>query len=394
MNALSFGLVLAFSIIGVVVFGQAPLLQNDSITFRKRMIAAESFESVDVFDVNNDKVLDLVSGAFWYEGPDFVKRHVITQPTRFGEYYNDYSTIPMDVDGDGWTDFITGGWDDKEIYWRKNPEGYDREWKNQTIGKTGNVETTRAWDIDGDGIREVVPNNPGNPLKIFRLLTDASGKGTGKFSEHVIWSTQGHGLGFGDINKDGQGDLIIAGGWLESPSNPFSGKWKFHEEFNLQKASIPILVTDVNGDGTNDFIAGQGHDYGLSWYEQRIDASGNRSWYVHHIDPAGSQYHTMDWTDLDNDGKNELITGKRYRAHNDNDPGAADPIGLYYFKWNGKSFVKNIISYGVLGEGKGTGNYFAVADINSDLWKDIIVAGKDGLFVFYNMGSSSTRQRK
>jgi len=39
------------------------------LKFRQQLIAAESTESVGVFDVNGDKVLDIVSGSFWYEGP-------------------------------------------------------------------------------------------------------------------------------------------------------------------------------------------------------------------------------------------------------------------------------------------------------------------------------------
>ena len=93
----------------------------------------------------------------------------------------------------------------------------------------------------------------------------------------------------------------------------------------------------------------------------------------------------MKWIDIDGDGKEELITGKRYRAHNDNDPGANDPVGIYYFKWNGETFSKQIISYGEYGEGKGTGLYFSTADLKSSGRKDIIVAGKDGLFIFYNI---------
>jgi hypothetical protein len=58
------------------------------------MIAAESFEAAAVFDVNNDKQPDIVSGAYWYEGPGFVKRHFIGQPKRYGEYYDDFSAIP------------------------------------------------------------------------------------------------------------------------------------------------------------------------------------------------------------------------------------------------------------------------------------------------------------
>ncbi len=94
----------------------------------------------------------------------------------------------------------------------------------------------------------------------------------------------------------------------------------------------------------------------------------------------------MEWADIDNDGKMELITGKRYRAHNGADPGSNDLPGLYYFKWNDESFTKNIISYGRLGEGKGTGLFFAIKDLHSTGRKDIIVAGKDGLYVFYNEG--------
>jgi len=350
------------------------------------MIAAESFESVGVFDVNNDRLPDLVSGAFWYEAPGFIRRHYIGQPKRFGEYYDDFATIPMDVDGDGWMDFITGGWTDTAIYWRKNPGNNKGEWKNTVIGKTGNVETIRAWDIDGDGTLEIIPNNPGKPLKIFRLTRDPQGKGTGVFQAHEVWNKQAHGMGFGDMNHDGRGDLILANGWLEAPAKPFTDQWIFHPSFDLQAASIPIIVKDINGDGKNDFIAGKAHDYGLYWYEQVKDATNNSTWKKHPVDLSNSQFHTMEWEDLDNDGTPELITGKRYRAHNSEDPGSADPYGLYYYQWNGESFSKQVISYGQFGEAKGTGIYFQVVDLQNDGKKDIIVAGKDGLYIFYNEG--------
>jgi hypothetical protein len=358
------------------------------LQFRKQMVAAESFESVGVFDVNNDSRLDIVSGAFWYEAPTFLRRHYIGQPKRFGEYYDDFSTIPFDVDGDGWIDFITGGWADTAIYWRKNPGNNKDPWKNITIGKTGNVETTRAWDIDGDGTPEIVSNNPGKPVVIFKLITNDQGKGTGKFQAFEIWSRQGHGLGFGDINNDGRGDLLLDNGWLEAPVKPFTQKWIFHPEFSTEAASIPMIVKDINSDGKKDFIAGKAHHYGLNWYEQK-DSAGKRVWKKHVIDPLHSQYHTMELADLDNDSIPELITGKRYRAHNDQDPGSNDPIGLYYYQWNGESFTKQVISYGRFGEGKGTGIYFQVIDLQNDGKKDIVVAGKDGLCIFYNEGYGS-----
>lgn len=354
------------------------------IRFTKKKIASESYESVGVFDVNNDKVPDIVSGGFWYEGPEYRIRQAIGAAKRYGEYYDDFSTIPLDVNGDGHTDFITGGWFEGKLVWKENP-GDESEWTAHLIAEVGNIETTRSWDIDGNGVVEIVPNTPNDSLKIFRLILDNQGKGTGKFKSVAITGKHGHGLGFGDINGDGRGDLIIPSGWLEAPEKPFIETWKFHPEFELGTASVPILVGDVNQDGSNDLIVGQGHDYGLYWYEQHPkEKTKDKQWLKHAIDPFNSQYHTMEWADLDGDGTNELITGKRYRAHNGKDPGANDEIGLYYFRWNGENFSKQVIDYGSYGEGKGTGVYFRLADLNDDGRKDIIVAGKDGLVVYYN----------
>lgn len=356
------------------------------LKFLKKQIASESFESVDVFDVNNDKVPDIVSGAFWYEGPNFWKRNYIGAAKRIGEYYDDFSTIPLDVNGDGKIDFVTGGWFGKVLSWRENP-GNTKEWIDHEIAVPGNIETTRGWDVDGDGTLEIVPNTPNDPLTIYRLIKDSQGKGTGKFEAIKITDVKsGHGLGFGDVNGDGRNDFILSTGWLEAPADRFKEKWIYHEEFNLGTTSIPVIIADVNNDGVNDMIAGQAHGYGLDWYEQKRDKKGKSTWLKHIIDPFNSQYHTMAWTDIDGDGKNELITGKRYRAHNGNDPGESDPPGIYYFKWNGEAFTKQIISYGEFGEGKGTGLYFAIADLTGSGKKDIIVAGKDGLYVFYNKG--------
>ena len=115
--------------------------------------------------------------------------------------------------------------------------------------------------------------------------------------------------------------------------------------------------------------------------------SGQRTWIKHPIDPFNSQYHDLIWADIDGDGKPELITGKRYRAHCDGDPGAFDDIGIYYFKWTGENFAKQVISYGpyALG-GSGCGIHFVLADLRGTGRLDIVAPGKDGLKVFYNEG--------
>ena len=358
------------------------------VKFRKVFISDERYESAGVYDVNHDGVLDIVSGSYWYEGPDFKTFHRIGDVQAVGEYFDDFSTIPMDINGSGYLDFVTGGWFGNTLRWRENPGDTDKEWPEHIIAETGNIETTRAWDVDGDGEIEIVPNAPGSPLVVYKLVKDSKGRGTGEFTAHKILDrAQGHGLGFGDITGSGRGDFVLNDGWLEAPEDPLNGEWTFHQDFSFGwSASVPILVVDVDGDGLSDLIVGQGHDYGLDWWRQVRDKKGKISWEKHPIDPFNSQYHDLMWVDIDGDGQNELITGKRYRAHCGNDPGGYDDYGCYYFKWNGENFVKQVIDYGPPRSTKGLGIHFTVADLHGTGRLDIIAPGKDGLYVFFNEG--------
>lgn len=358
--------------------------------FTKQVISAQPYESANVVDVDGDGVLDIVSGAYWYQGPDFRKWHHIGEIKAAGEYYDDFSTIVMDIDGDGRPDYVTGGWWGDTLRWRKNPGERGKPWEEIVIAAgVGNIETTRAWDVDGDGHLEIVPNTPGHPLCAYRLVRDAAGKGTGRFEKHVLYPHGlGHGLGFGDIDGDGRGEFITPKGYLKAPAaGPYSGPWTFVEAWDLGwDASVPVIVADVNGDGLNDLIVGRAHSYGLDWWQQSKAADGTRTFTRRPIDPFNAQYHDLQWADIDGDGKPELVTGKRFRAHCGNDPGEFDEVGIYYFKWTGDGFAKQVISYGPPGVGKGCGIHFALADLRGSGRLDVIAPGKDGLAVFWNEG--------
>ncbi|MDD5706532.1 MAG: VCBS repeat-containing protein [Kiritimatiellae bacterium] len=363
------------------------------LRWKKVWIADDTYESAGVFDADNDGVPDIVSGGFWYQGPDFRRRHPIGDVLAAGEYYDDFSTIAMDVNGDGYLDHITGGWWGAALQWRENPRERGKPWPLHEIAKTGNIETTRAWDIDGDGQLEIVPNTPGNPEVAYYKLVLKAGKGSGEFRKNVVHKfdqgAQGHGLGCGDVAGNRRMDIVLCKGWLEAPADPEGGVWQWHEDFSMApwggRASVPMLVVDVNGDGVNDIISGNAHGYGLWWLEQKRTGK-RREWTVHPIDPFNAQYHDMQWVDIDGDGQCELVTGKRHRAHNGNDVGEWDDYGIYYFKWNGESFSKQVIDYGQIGVGKGCGIHFALADLRGSGRLDLVAPGKDGLFVYYNEG--------
>ena len=140
---------------------------------------------------------------------------------------------------------------------------------------------------------------------------------------------------------------------------------------------------DINGDKLPDVLTSLGHDYGIFWLEQQKAANGERSWTKHMIDNSWSQAHAMTLIDLNGDGQPEIVTGKRYMAHNGRDPGEREPLGVYWYEWltvNGRlEWKKHIIDYS---SRAGGGMQIPVIDIDGDGDLDIVTAGKSGLFLF------------
>jgi hypothetical protein len=125
------------------------------------------------------------------------------------------------------------------------------------------------------------------------------------------------------------------------------------------------------------------HDYGVFWLEQKQDA-GARSWTKHLIDDSWSQPHFLLLADLDGDDQDELVTGKRYHAHNGNDPGGNDPVCVYYYDFDratGKWTRHTMHEGGRVGFGINTG----AADMDGDGDIDVVAPGKSGVYLFENL---------
>ena len=158
-----------------------------------------------------------------------------------------------------------------------------------------------------------------------------------------------------------------------------------HKDWSWDHAGTPMLVVDLNGDGRNDVIWGDGHNYGLYWMQQREPASdGSTNWRIHLIDKKFSQAHTMVWEDLDGDGRPELLTGKRVRAHSGKDPGGKEDPVINVYGWHPDTnvFAKKEVHRGMAG----IGLQIRVADMNGDGKKDIVVPGKSGTHILFNEG--------
>src|SRR6266498_3852598 len=70
------------------------------VPFSIRMIDPGASETAAFADANNDGRLDIVSSEFWYQAPNWEK-HKIRDINWNGQYVDNFSDLPIDVDGDG-----------------------------------------------------------------------------------------------------------------------------------------------------------------------------------------------------------------------------------------------------------------------------------------------------
>ncbi len=378
----------------LVCQAQKPLPVFKKVTLSNKFYC----EGANYGDFNNDGKLDVVAGPYWYEGPDFQKKHEIYPAEAFDPhgYSNNFLTFTGDFNGDGWLDVLYVPHPGTDAYWYENPGRSGGPWKKHlALHDCGNESP--AWvDINGDGRPELVYNvtgqlgyatwDPAKPddLWVFHPITPKDDR----------YQRYTHGVGVGDINGDGRPDIVEASGWWEQPAKLEPGKPWIKHPFKFAEAGAQMLVYDVDGDGLADVITSwHCHLYGLVWYQQQRSAGGEITWMQHVILPPKpdlkpgelriSQMHGLDLADINGDGLKDIITGKRYWAHGPAGDVEADaPAVLYWFelrrdKTAGAQFIPHKID-----DDSGVGTQVIAKDLNGDGVPDIIVGNKKGVFLF------------
>ncbi|MBA4149452.1 MAG: VCBS repeat-containing protein [Verrucomicrobia bacterium] len=390
-------------------------------SFKKTQLTDQFWgEGANFGDFNRDGKMDVVSGPFWYAGPDFKQRHEFYPATeKFtlknpdgteqeipgfegalgvnNTYSKNFLAFSYDFNNDGWTDILILGFPGEHSSWYENPQGKPGHWKRHVAIDVTDNESPTFGDLTGDGKPEIICSSKG----VLGYATPDRNNPTAKWTWHPISPDNNyhkftHGLGFGDVNGDGRADILERDGWWEQPASLEGDPlWKHHKyPFAPGMGGAQMYAYDVNGDGLTDVITSfAAHGYGLSWHEQLKEKNEGEISFREHIilDKQGkrnkygvsfSQLHGVDLVDVDGDGLKDIITGKRFWAHGpkgDPEPNAA--AVLYWFK-----LVRNpdksvdFIPFQI-DDDSGVGTQVVAADFNGDKLPDIVVGNKKGTFV-------------
>lgn len=241
---------------------------------------------------------------------------------------NGYNTgnagaTPHDADGDGWVDIVTSG------TWYRNPgEGKVTErWARHVFDANGaNAHDIFAADFDGDGKAEIVtnPDNSTSGVKhgvgiqaglwIYKIPANV----TGTWSKVRVGNSTHGGLtprGFGDIDKDGDLDIVNMGAWYENTDGK-GGAWTERKNLGFGRSgpigiSGKTWVIDFDKDGDQDIVQTEADLFAQNKAEWLENADGKGGQWTRHELPSPNEptadWHSLGVADFDRDGDLDIL---------------------------------------------------------------------------------------